>query len=460
MIKFIISLLLIFSLASYSYSAPAVTSADLSGATITISGTGFGTKSTAAPIFFDDFESGSHGANLPTDSDWTGYDGHAGGDYSNTTSYSGSLSAHNEITTTGSTWFNTSYHTFTGQQELYYSYMSKVSSSPQGVFKNGRMTTEDASPNAHYSIQGGVALSDGYAFYNDGVTSYYQSIGNWPSGSAGNSMTEIESTSWKRHELYNLHSTPGVADGEVYARVGGYDKYDTTAQTLASGQSNSIDSILLGLMTSDDGDPSAHIYIDDVYVDNTKSRVEICESSTWSLSIKCNPQPAVTWSATSITVTINDSNLAGDLYIFVQDSNGDMNTTGELLTSTGGPIVTATNIPDQAYTVTSVVPSATATDDGTISGCKWATTDIAYASMTNTMDNSGSLYTALSPANLSVSTGNSYTIYYTCVDDEANESGDSDSFSVASAPGGNGSTINISGGSSLNLGGGSTINIR
>ena len=120
--------------------------------------------------------------------------------------------------------------------------------------------------------------------------------------------------------------------------------------------------------------------------------------------------------------------------------------------------VTATDIPNQAYTVTSVIPSCTATDETSVSGCRWATTDIAYASMSNTMDNVGDLYTALSPANLAVSSGNSYTIYYACIDGDTNEEGDNDSFDVAAAP--SGSTITIGSGSTFTLGSGSTITLQ
>jgi hypothetical protein len=68
----------------------------------TINGSSFGTKSTAQPIIWDDFELGSSGVLLgDEDSDWIPYGGRSGGLYDNQKSYSGSLSAYNFVSSSG-----------------------------------------------------------------------------------------------------------------------------------------------------------------------------------------------------------------------------------------------------------------------------------------------------------------------------------------------------------------------
>lgn len=122
---------------------------------------------------------------------------------------------------------------------------------------------------------------------------------------------------------------------------------------------------------------------------------------------------------------VHDSRI-GETYFTMLD--------GGTPTDETSPTVTATNITNQASGTTSVTPSLTATDDTDVTACKWATTDIVYGSMTNTMtETSGwsadSDYTGLSD-------DNTYTIYYGCTDAAGNLGYDNDSFDVLASTGG------------------------
>lgn len=64
--------------------------------------------------------------------------------------------------------------------------------------------------------------------------------------------------------------------------------------------------------------------LDDIYIDNTIARVELCDAPTWSASTHCEIQIPSSWSDSSITITGNQgsfSNMNGT-YLYVVDANG------------------------------------------------------------------------------------------------------------------------------------------
>lgn len=70
-------------------------------------------------------------------------------------------------------------------------------------------------------------------------------------------------------------------------------------------------------------------YFDDIYIDNTLSRVILGNASTYTACTITEPQPPTTWGTTSITVTVNQGKLsAGTVYLYVFDSDGNYNENG------------------------------------------------------------------------------------------------------------------------------------
>lgn len=69
---------------------------------------------------------------------------------------------------------------------------------------------------------------------------------------------------------------------------------------------------------------------DDVYLNFTQARVEICNSSTWTTRSQCEIQPVSVWGTTSITTPINQGAfaVATPVYLYVVDSTGAVNSTG------------------------------------------------------------------------------------------------------------------------------------
>jgi hypothetical protein len=76
---------------------------------------------------------------------------------------------------------------------------------------------------------------------------------------------------------------------------------------------------------------------DDIFIDFTQARVEICGESTWMGRSSCNIQIPQVWSASSLNVKVNPGSLAsGPAYLYVVDSSGVANANGFPITLGGG----------------------------------------------------------------------------------------------------------------------------
>ena len=67
------------------------------------------------------------------------------------------------------------------------------------------------------------------------------------------------------------------------------------------------------------------LYNDDLYIDTTQARVELCDSSTWSARTHCEIQPATAWNDSQISVTLNQGSFqdSQQIYLFVINAAGD-----------------------------------------------------------------------------------------------------------------------------------------
>jgi hypothetical protein len=79
----------------------------------------------------------------------------------------------------------------------------------------------------------------------------------------------------------------------------------------------------------DPGVQTATIDIDELYIDSTPARVEVCDGPTFAGSTRCELQIASLWSDTSITITFNRGYLnTGAAYVYVITPSGGVNATG------------------------------------------------------------------------------------------------------------------------------------
>lgn len=365
--KYFVILACYISAMSYSenevFAAPSITGVSgtiKNGQNVTISGSGFGTKPKAAPIKFDTFNDGTNGTALHSlDSSWQVYDcadggnpspncDHNGAIYSNSFAHSGNLSVGRHIVNYEN--FNTNYFSYSSPStEMFISYWwrtANADTSDKTIIKMSRINSSVAAGGGGvYNGAGGTTLggtfdlasgSGPYCAFNNG-TGLNELFFNNTDGSVARLGTPPKNT-WIRVDMYKKLSTPGSSDGAITINMLGVDSASNlAAMTRAAGKSFLLDTVLLGL---EDGAASIHnydVYIDDMYIDNTQARVEICDSGTWSTRTNCEVQPATAWSATSITLTGNQGALPtpANRYLYVVDSTGLVNANGYPITFGG-----------------------------------------------------------------------------------------------------------------------------
>ncbi len=173
--------------------------------------------------------------------------------------------------------------------------------------------------------------------------------------------------------------------------------------------------------------PSINLWMDDVYIDNTQSRVMIGNASTLAGSTHLELQPPTAWNSNgqSVTITVNQGSFADSAtaYLYVINANGNVNINGYPITFSSGssdttPPTISGGSPTGAQTAgtTQVTLSVTTNENAT---CKYSTTaGTSYASMANTFSTTGS--TSHSKTITGLTNGTSYTYYVRCQDTAGN----------------------------------------
>lgn len=343
---FLIGLLILFS-GGMCIAAPMITS--VSGSfdhqgSVTISGNAFGSKSPAAPLIWDNFEWGSDGDNIETDpgGDWTNHFDDNPASIDTDQKYGqGTRSAYNDAWQNGD-WhqeYGFAWQDYVASSEVYFSYAWRWSttSSYSANTKLGRGT----SPPNHYD-----GCPSFGATYKYGVANivHYNNATDWPSCSGLNyayvDNSGMPKDTWNRVEMNWLASTPGLADGflKYYIKLEKLTNWDAV-MTRASGVTGLPTMVMIPLDHFDDHPGTVfHLWVDDFYLDNTRSRVEIGDNEDWASCTTREIQIPSAWSGTSITVTVNQGTFATNdtVYLFVVDSDGNPNTSGYPITIGGG----------------------------------------------------------------------------------------------------------------------------
>jgi hypothetical protein len=135
--------------------------------------------------------------------------------------------------------------------------------------------------------------------------------------------------------------------------------------------------------------PSMEFYWDELYIDITKARVELGDASTWSSCTHREVQIPTAWSSDSITINVNQGSFqnAQQAYLYVVDSNGAVNQQG--LPVTLGGTFQADTLP----TITILQPTSNATyttNVATLALSGTASDDHGLLSVTWQSDRSGS----------------------------------------------------------------------
>lgn len=360
-------LVVVWSSVSKVHATPSISAVSGSvsnGQSITIQGSGFGTKSPAAPVKWDNFE--SYAANNSMLSG-TGFTRIAGGDgvstpyIRNDQAYgqgtkSARMDYYPNFGSSGSMFPTTGVLLPGSPLDLYMSYRmrwTKTSGSESGSFiykesRGGAGASYSGIPKFYKTIRPGTSTGE----VNWGDMGFVTSNGttsttNW---TAGNTMNKWDREEWH----YKLSNPVDTATGAFEQWTNGVANTSWKAvNTRPSANSNAALSYVMTLFDGLDSYTANYsLWMDDFYLDITQARVEICSGSTWTNKGTCEIQIPTAWDSTgqSATVTINQGAFASNSsqYLYLVDSTGAVNSNGKAITfgaSSGtAPIAAPSNL--------------------------------------------------------------------------------------------------------------------
>lgn len=336
------------SLPSSGISPPALTGYTgnmTNGSSITISGSSFGTKLTGAPQRWDNFESGTVGAIINGNNPIVG---EVWSDWVNTSSrptYGTGMLRTNSTRSAQSALTGEStqclQHIREANPEWYFTYWyyfdqadSERQSKPWILY--GSSNDEPIA----YAGWGQVAVDQGIrmSFIDGGsaLTGWPPAYDGWW---AGPDVTQARNR-WIRIEVYLKESSGANVQDASYRMwtylnngsppVLGPYRYPKAVSRTGSGHWRQL---MIGPYKGG-GPATLHVYMDDIYIDSTQARVEICDTATWAARTKCEIQIPSAWSTTSITATVNRGSFGAtdNAYLYIVDSNGDANNNGYAIT--------------------------------------------------------------------------------------------------------------------------------
>lgn len=320
---------------------PVITSIDLTSNVLTVTGAGFGTKATAAPKKYSNFQGLTNNALLSSeDADWPGYGANDGGIITDTDVYDGDRSVYNRIGPAnpngGRGEFDTNSFTFTSSfgKPVFISYKHLIKNwsdaNDYGVIKHARIgsTPGGGGGGGVYNGAGVVALSN-YQFMctNSSDTAVIYFSGNGyinPDPPAPGYMQN----DWITINMLIIPNTPGVANGTmrletIHPTRGSYVAEKTDLLQLETGSTLYHDSVLLGLMGANPSPTSDYdLYSDNVYVDNSLQRVVITDTEDITQANFYETQVLTSWSGSSVQATFARGRLpVGTNYVHLYDEN-------------------------------------------------------------------------------------------------------------------------------------------
>lgn len=280
-----------------------------SGGSIVLSGSGFGTKSTAAPLYFDTFESYSVDATVAD----VGLESPAGASNCKVRTerpHSGSKCLRMVFPEASTSNFPKVYKSVTGNVLdaymgcwVYWERPTGTGGGTSPIYKWGRMgssTLYSGQPQFRHTLRpsssgsGTITAQDNG--YEDGVNLNIDNTLN---------QAPTRDNWWWVEYKYRL-STAGVADGFYkWLCQGTLNGNQDPAETRASGFGSSYIDWMMTVfdgMDSFDGATEYHMHVDELLMDTTFARVIATDAETYGSSTKWAPQPVSAWSDTEITI--------------------------------------------------------------------------------------------------------------------------------------------------------------
>lgn len=361
------------------------------GQTLTISGSSFGTKSTAAPLIFDTFESGSFngswanttGLSINSDNNRTNSTKNAFHNFKTGTSND----MHNAYFTAGNTVYPTWHVSYWFKLGTNWDWGSAAYPAAPKFLANIKLFRlwNPGSTNQNF-----VLATEGYdgtkpvQYGTENVGSFTHTMQNFE--------TYMSKGSWHHFQFdYTENSALGASDGVFKMWFDGALISSNSSLNTRSSAANTTDGLnykrpfIIGFYNSweptegtsePDNEPN-HFFMDNVYMDNSWARVEIGNASTYSACTIREEQLPSAWSSTSITVTYQEGELPGTKYLYVVDSAGVPNSSGFLLNADSTPPTVSITAPSGGSTISgsAVSVTANASDDVGVVGVQFKVDD-------------------------------------------------------------------------------------
>ncbi len=351
---------------------------------VIIRGSGFGTKTQASPLRWDDFDSGTLGARLPSqvNGGWTTGASQAGKEprYSNThVRLPDTLSAYQNFTGGNYNSEISLQGVFDGEVYMSGWFYRTASGAPSRNFKwiqlrQGDLDErswefrQDAYPSTnsgHMYVANSCPNGVPCSLCDDeiGIPGYTSANCNMYYGMNG----DLKTGSWHRYEIWMTQGTLGQNDGHARIWLDGQPWMDMNGIFDPSGCR--FHNMWLGFyFATDTGTPQPQMetWWDELYVDVSPARVELCTGASWSNKGQCEIQIPNSWNNNSIQIAVNQGTFTTgqQLYAYVLDSNNIANQSGYAVTMSSGnnPPVTPPATDTQAPSVPSnLSASATST---------------------------------------------------------------------------------------------------
>lgn len=328
-------LLILFTYTRDCMSSPSITSVNFSSRSFSISGSSFG-SSANVPLYYSNFEGDTVGE-IPI------------GQTTNIAKYgittsSGRSSSHGlgfHFSTSTNEWKRNAIDLGeAGANKIYVSYWALVSKSgsPDTIGFQIKTTYFTSCSNLYScSDSYGATVMWNNWWFDDEPADRWGNVGSPSVYTDGVSTLQYNGSSttdqwlfdeWQRVEFYvKASSTANATDGHVYhTRIGRSTPFLNVSNVITHSENstpwryvdlwNAAETVTGGTLT-------LNVDMDDVYVDTTPARVEICDAATFAERAHCEVQPRTAWADGTISATLNRGTFSpGDIaYVFVVDAD-------------------------------------------------------------------------------------------------------------------------------------------
>ena len=313
------------------------------GSTVTIVGSGFGTRSSAKPVYFSDFDSYP----LNDSALNTGLSAPMGTIpnepyIDNTRAVSGAQSLRMDYPLNKNGEFPEVMLQNLSLTQVYVSawiYWERTAGSGAGGPPIFKLVRAEANPPYHGypgfyetifpNAAGQVIGTDRGSVASDRTVTYGDTI------NAGQT-----SGVWHRIDYYYKLSTPGVADGVFESWVDGVLNANIqNTMSRLSGSTATINDIISPFdgISNYGISNSYSLWVDNFYVDSTQARVELGDAPTFAGCKTRYIQPSTAWDdgAVAITVNLNQFTSGEKVYLYIVSPDGNVNNNGYPVTVGG-----------------------------------------------------------------------------------------------------------------------------